>query len=165
MRSPKNKTIEAPAPAPATKPDHRAALSALFEIGMVIPNFEYQGITMDYAVIAKDRLIEIRHILTKKDYATELSTIGRAGRLSFDKHKAIQTGKFVTNAFYFLAPPRILAAHELPPKYGLIIDSPDGLVWRQQAEYFKEDEYLTRSFYKTLAEKLVKQLYGSFRRV
>lgn len=163
MKSPKNKTIEAPAP--ETKADHRDALAKLFEIGMVIPDFEYQGIRMDYALIVKDRLIEIRHVFSKKDYAAELSTIGRAGKISFDKHKAIQTGKFVTNAFYFLAPPRILAAHELPPKYGLIVDSPDGLAFRQLAEYFKEDEYLTRSFYKTLAEKLVKQLYGSFRRV
>jgi hypothetical protein len=143
--------------------DFRTPLEKLFQKGMVIPDFEYKKLQLDYVIIATDRLIEVRHITSKAEYAMELSRIGRAGPVTFDKHKAIRAGTFISNAFYFLCPPRILALDELPPGYGLITYAPGTagkLEFRREADWMQPDKYLTKSFYITLTKKLHDRLYA-----
>lgn len=140
--------------------DFRAALEDRFENSFVVKDFLYKGLILDYAIIVTDRLIEVAHVATKEEYAAELAMIGRSGPRTFKKHKSIQDSKFVSNAFYFLAPSRILIADEVPPKYGLITYSAAGLlVIKKEADWIDPLKYLAHGFYKTLATKLAKQLY------
>lgn len=147
--------------ATAIKPDFRDRLEALFDDCFVVRDFMYKGLPMDYAVITTDRLIEVRHVTTRAEYASELSMIGRAGRFTFKKHKSIREGKFISNAFYFMCPSRILIADEMPPKYGLILyNAEEVLTFKKEADWINPEEYLGTSFYKTLAQKLAAELYS-----
>jgi hypothetical protein len=134
----------------------RHQLEKKFVESFVVANFEYKRIVLDYSVIVKDRLIEVAHVTSKQEYAT----IARAGKISLDKHKAIRAGTFISNAFYFLSPVRVLGLDEIPPKYGLITYNAAGDInIRKEADWIKPDMYLTKSFYCTLAKNLTKQLY------
>lgn len=141
-------------------PRFREELEQLFEGSFVVQDLEYKKMNLDYAVIVKDRLIEVCHVSGKQGAIAELATVGRAGRISFDKHKSIQAGTFITNAFYFLCPSRTLLAEEIPKPYGLITYNQVGKIdFKKLADFIKEDEYLTRDFYKTLSQKLAQKLY------
>lgn len=141
--------------------DFRADLEQLFgEKSFVIKDLMYQGIKLEYAVIATGRLIEVRHVISKQEYAAELAVPGRAGRISFKKHKSIKDGKFLSNAFYFLSPARILTADEVPPKYGLIHYNAKGeLSFKREADWIDQQAYLTPSNLLTIARKLAADLY------
>lgn len=138
----------------------RHQLETTFEGSFVVTNFEYKKIIMDYSIIITDRMIEVRHCKNKQEYAAELATIARMGKISVDKHKAIRGGTFGSHGFYFLCPVRVLVADEIPPKYGLITYNTAGdITIRKEADWICPTEYLTKSFYCTLAKNLTKQLY------
>lgn len=141
--------------------DFRTLLSDLFEDCFVIADFEYKGIRLDYSVITTDRLIEIRHITSKQEYATEMSVVARSGKIKFDKHKSIQSGGFISNAFYFLCPPRILTASEIPSTYGLITYNDVGVDFKKTADWHDPTGYLSKSTYATMAKKLCQKLYAT----
>ena len=157
----KAKKIMDPVPAATlTSICTRNQLEDLFDNSFVVMDFSYKGLPIDYAIVVTGRLIEVRHILTKEEYTTEMAMIGRAGRISFKKHKSIQEGNFISNAFYFMAPTRVLSAMEVPPKYGLITYAKDGVMdFKKVADWIKPDMYLTTSFYQTLCKKLTAKLY------
>lgn len=137
----------------------RDKLEELFEKAFVVIDLDYKGLILDFAVISTDRLIEVCHVSSKEEYVRQMATIGRSGPVSFNKHKSIRDGKFITNAFYFLCPPRILTVDQIPPKYGLITYTADRLDFKQVADWIDPANYLTKSFYQTLAHKLSKKLY------
>lgn len=145
----------------AVEPDFRTALETLFDRAFVVKDFMYKKINIEYAVIATERLIEVRHVTTKEEYAAELSLIGRSGRYSFEKHKLIRQKKFISNAFYFMSPSRLLTADEMPPKYGLIHYNKEGaLSFKKYAEFFDPENFLTKNFFQTLSKKLAAELYN-----
>lgn len=138
-------------------PTFRVPLAELFGDCFVFENYRYKKLMLDYCIIATDRLIEVCHIQSMEDYARELSTVGHAGR-SFDKHKMIREGQFISNAFYFLAPARLITVDELPPNYGLVTYAGDKLQIKKEADWIKAD-FLTKSNYKTIAKFLATELY------
>lgn len=144
--------------------DFRLLLESLFENSFVVGQRQYQKLTLDYSVIVTDRLIEVCHVESKAEAVDELATIGRAGKITYHKHKAIRAGTFPTHAFYFLAPSKIITSLEIPKGYGLISYTPAGkLDFKVQADWLEREEdkkYLTRSYYCTLAKELNKQLYS-----
>lgn len=156
----KQSTISAPPALSITPGKYRKVLENIFQNSFVVSPFEYQGLILDYAIIVTDRLIEVCHVTSKAALAKELATVGRAGKISYNKHKSIQDGKFISNAFYFLAPSRVLTSDEIPPKYGLITYTTGDVVEiKTEANWINPVEYLKSAFYKTLAKKLATQLY------
>lgn len=142
-----------------TLPNFRQDLQTLFEADFVISDYKYNMLCLDYAIIATDRLIEVCYVTSKEEYVTELATIGRAGRQTFKKHTQIAAGKFISNAFYFFCPVRVLTAEEVPKKYGLITHTGDKLTIRKEADFIDSERYLTKSNYQTLAKFLARELY------
>lgn len=144
---------------PLTLPDFRQELHELFEADFVVSDFMYHNLCLDYAIIATDRLIEVCYVQTKDDYAREMATIGHAGPRTFKKHPQISAGKFISNAFYFLSPARVLTADEVPKKYGLITHTGSKLTIRKEADFIDPEKYLSKSNYLSIAKYLAKELY------
>ena len=137
----------------------RKALQELFTDSFVIERLEYRRLILDFAIIVKDRLIEVAHVTTQAEFLLEFDKLGRIKKNSFKKHVVFMKGEFISNAFYFMAPSRLLPVDTIPEKYGLITYKDDlTITIKKEAEYVERD-YLTRDNYKTLAKKLTLKLY------
>jgi hypothetical protein len=139
----------------------RESIEQVFTGSFVVESFPYHGITMDYAIIVKDRLIEVCHVTSKAEYIAELGVHYRSGKKAIHKHGAFKKGSFISSAFYFLAPTRILLPSEIEEHYGLMTYETHQLEVkiRTEADYIKVDDFLSKDFYKTLAKNAFKKYY------
>jgi len=138
----------------------RKNLEIHFTDSFVIENLQYYNQTIDFAIIVKDRIIEVVHITELSQYILEFEKIAQ-GKYSFNKHDAFKNGKWISSAIYFMAPARLLPADNIPEQYGLITYNKLDLSIeiKIEADYIKDKEFLTRDNYKTIAQKINRKLY------
>jgi hypothetical protein len=137
---------------------YKLTLQQLFPGAMIIEQFPYMTTIMDYAVIIKDRLIEVEVKIDKSDYASDFLKIVKGGRVAFNKHSALKAGKFVDNQFYFMVPQRLITSKEIPDHVGLItfkeVDNLLSINILKEAPLLHSN-YLGKSFYFTLSKHLL----------
>ncbi len=69
----------------------------------VLPNFRYQGSTMDlFCVAPKDRVMEIAILTTQEEYEAEWKKMYRLGKVGVNKHAQLKAGKGLPNFFWIV---------------------------------------------------------------
>lgn len=136
----------------------RAALQKLFKNAIVIMDHKYSGVNIDYLVITTDRCIEVKEVFTRQEFINEMAVVVHAGKIHYDKHHAIQNGKFISNGFYFLADSKLITANEIPAAYGLITYSPT-IKFKKEALWIDPEKYIDRALYKRLFLDMAERYY------
>lgn len=124
---------------------------------LFLPQFSYKNSIMDFLLVKNNIVTEIEVKSAVADYWNDFQKLVMGGKHLANKHKLLTSGSFVSNYFYFLAPPGVILPDEIPDHCGFIIAeyTGDKFTFKVVKTAPKlHDGYVGESFYRTIAKTL-----------
>lgn len=85
-----------------------------------IGGFRYQGAVMDLLAMHNERVVELAVKTDIAQFKSEFRAVYRIGKLTTNKHAAMERGKALPAFFFFVVPEGLLQVADIPPHCGLI---------------------------------------------
>lgn len=124
---------------------------------LLLPQFSYKNSIMDFLLVKNNIVTEIEVKATTADYWNDFQKLVMGGKHLANKHKLLISGSFISNYFYFLAPPGVINIEEIPDHCGFIVaeQTNDKFTFNvvKKAPRLHEG-YVGESFYRTAVKTL-----------